>query len=191
MYSTVDSLADELLTKRLRLRPPRRADLEPLHAAIEETLPDLVQWLPWARPGHVRLDSRRYLRGARNAWSKRSAFEFVIEEERGGLLVGVASLHRIDWSRRSAGLGYWVRRSRWGRGYAPEAAEALANHGFGRLGLHRIEIHIAEHNRASHAVATKLGAVREGLARDSEFINGAFVTHVQYSLLSSDRHGGP
>ncbi|MEE8313453.1 MAG: hypothetical protein V3R91_03965, partial [Myxococcota bacterium] len=59
--------ADELVTRHLRLRPPRRSDTGPLHAGIVETLPDLIKWLPWAREGHTRADTRRYIRGARMA----------------------------------------------------------------------------------------------------------------------------
>jgi RimJ/RimL family protein N-acetyltransferase len=189
MYAIEGAPGDPLYTARLRLRPPRRSDLDPLHEAIAESLDELVRWLPWARPGHSRLDTRRYLRGARDAWSRRSAFEFVVEELEGGALVGITSLHRVDWSRRCAGLGYWMRRSRWGRGYATEAARATARHGFERLGLHRLELLVGERNHGSLAVVRKLGARREGLARDAEWVDGGFLDHVQFSLLESDWSG--
>ena len=187
MHALEDPSIDEIDSERLQLRPLRRGDASELHRAILETLPDLCRWLPWARPGHGKLDTRRYLRGVRLGWSRRIALEFGLEERTSRELVGVTSLHRIDWSRRCAGLGYWIRRSRWGEGLAREAAEATLGHGFSRLGLHRIEIQVAVGNHASHAVAAKLGARREGLARDSEIVDGAYLDHVQYSLLSTDR----
>jgi RimJ/RimL family protein N-acetyltransferase len=174
----------------LLLRPPRRTDAGPLHEAIAETLPELIRWLPWARPGHSRLDTRRYLRGARLGWSRRSAFEFIVVDLDSESLVGVTSLHRIDWVRRCAGLGYWIRGSRQRQGRALEAARATARHAFGRLGLHRLELHIALANAASHGVAHGLGARREGIARDAERIDGRYLDHVQYALLSTDPEPG-
>jgi RimJ/RimL family protein N-acetyltransferase len=174
----------------LLLRPPRRTDAGPLHEAIAETLPELTRWLPWARPGHSRLDTRRYLRGARLGWARRSAFEFIVVDLDSESVVGVTSLHRIDWVRRCAGLGYWIRSSRQRQGCALEAARATARHAFGRLGLHRVELHIALANAASHGVAHGLGARREGIARDAERIDGRYLDHVQYALLSTDPEPG-
>ncbi len=175
--------ADELVTRHLRLRPPRRSDTGPLHAGIVETLPDLIKWLPWAREGHTRADTRRYIRGARMALARRSAYEFIIEEIETGDPIGVTSLHRIDWIRRSAGVGYWIRRSRWGRGLATEGVGALIDRGFRVYHLHRLEAHVALENHASQRVVEKLGFEREGVAREVEFVNGRYLDHIQYSLL--------
>ncbi len=175
----------EILTERLRLRAPRRADSGPLYEAIAETLEQLVPWLPWARPDHSRTETRRYLRAARTAWARHTSFEFVIESPSGEIL-GVTSLHRIDWLRRSAGIGYWIRRSRFGEGLATEASDAVLAHAFGALLLHRVEALVALANKPSQRVVEKLGFTREGVARDAEFVDGRFLDHIQYSLLDRD-----
>ena len=185
MFSGVEPLG-ELLTERLKLRAPKRADTAALDEAIQETLDELVRWLPWARPGHRLADTRRYLRGARSARNRRRAFEFVIEEQSDGHLLGMASLHRIDWLRRSGGIGYWVRRSEWGRGIAPEAARAMLDVAFIECGLHRAEVHVALANKPSQRVAEKVGFMREGVARGAEFVNGSYLDHIQYALIRSD-----
>ena len=176
----------ELVSDRLVLRAPRRGDAVPLHAAIEETLADLVPWLPWARPEHSRTDTRRYLRAARAAWTRRSSFEFVLEERATGRIMGMTSVHRIDWTRRCAGVGYWVRRTAWSHGYATEAADAALTHAFRTLLLHRVEALVALANKSSQRVVEKLGFTREGIAREAEFIDGRFLDHYQYSLLEGD-----
>ncbi len=110
------------------------------------------------------------------------------------MVLGITSLHRIDWARRSAGVGYWIRSSVWGKGFATEANQAMIEHAFHDLALHRLELHIAPANPASLRVAEKLGFQREGIARESELIDGRYADHVQYSLLRSDRFepsGGP
>ena len=147
----------EIATDRLKLRSLRRGDARDLHDAIEETLPDLIRWLPWARPGHSLIDTRYYIRNARTLRDRRAAFEFVAREEASQTLVAITSLHRIDWTRRAAGLGYWVRSSGSGRGIATEAAGAIVDYGFRVLRLHRIEAHVATENPKSQRVVEKLG----------------------------------
>lgn len=185
MFYGVEPLG-ELLTERLKLRAPKRADSAALDEAIQETLDELVLWLPWARLGHSLGDTRRYLRGARSARNRRQAFEFVIEDQGDGRLLGMVSLHRIDWMRRSGGIGYWVRRSEWGRGIAPEAARAMLDVAFIECGLHRVEVLVAPENKPSQRVVDKVGFVREGVARGAEFVNGSHSDHIQYALLRSD-----
>lgn len=177
---------DVLRSERLLLRPSRRADLDALDAAISESLPDLVRWLPWAHAAHSRGDSRRYLRVAQSARAARNAFEYAIIERSEETLLGMVSLHRLDWPRRSCGLGYWVRRTSWGKGYATEAGAALLRHAFGDLQLNRVEALVALENAASHRVVEKLGFTREGVARGIERISGEHLDHVQYSLLAAD-----
>ena len=181
---------DVIPTERLRLRTPRRSDTVAVDEAIQETLDELVLWLPWARPGHTRGDSRRYLRGARAARARRHSYEYVMEDRATRALLGMASLHRIDWFRRSAGIGYWVRKSAWGKGIATEAARAVLNAAFCSFGLHRIEVHVALENKKSQRVAEKLGLQREGVARGVEYVGGRHLDHVQYAVLRSDLMGG-
>jgi ribosomal-protein-serine acetyltransferase len=187
----IDLAPAELLTERLRVRALHRSDAGPLHDAIEETLDDLVPWLPWARPGHTRTETRRYVRAARAAWARRTSFEFAIEERASGTLLGVTSLHRLDWLRRSAGLGYWIRRRRFGEGLATEASDAVVSHAFGSLSIHRVEALVALANKSSQRVVEKLGFTREGVAREVEFVDGRFLDHLQYSLLDDDPRTAP
>ncbi len=185
LFLTPDE-GDAVDTERLRLRAPTRAHVAPLDAAIQETLPELVRWLPWARRAHSRADSRFYVQSARQARARRLAFEFVIEDADTGLLLGMTSLHRVDWHRRTAGLGYWVRRSHWSRGIASEAAMATLEQAFRHHRLHRVEAHVALENHASHRVVEKVGFRREGVARAFELVDGRYLDHVQYGLLASD-----
>lgn len=187
--SVLDLYPSEIVTDRLRLRAPKRGDVNPLHDAIAETLTDLVPWLPWARLDHGPAETRRYLRAARSAWSRQSAFEFVIELRESNRIVGVTSLHRVDWVRAAAGLGYWVRRSEWNRGIATEAAAAALSHAVGGLRLHRIEALVALENKSSQRVIEKLGFAREGVAREAEFVDGRYLDHIQYSFLRTDGGG--
>jgi RimJ/RimL family protein N-acetyltransferase len=54
-------------------------------------------------------------------------------------------------------LGYRMRQSAWGQGYATEGARALIRKGFIELGARRVYATTYEHNRASRRVMEKLG----------------------------------
>lgn len=53
-------------------------------------------------------------------------------------------------------LGYRLRRSSWGRGYATEGARALIDKGFTELGMRRVYATTYEHNIASRRVMEKV-----------------------------------
>jgi ribosomal-protein-alanine N-acetyltransferase len=87
---------------------------------------------------------------------------------------------------RAAKLGFAVRRSDWGHGYATDAARTLITFGFGELGLHRISAAAAPDNAASLAVIKRLGMTYEGRIRDHVFTNGAWRDSLLYSLLADE-----
>lgn len=64
-------------------------------------------------------------------------------------------------------VGWRLARSRWGQGYATEAARAWLDYGFGTLGLPEIVAFVAPANLPSQAVMTRLG-MRRDPARDFE-----------------------
>ncbi|HTL38319.1 MAG TPA: GNAT family protein [Kofleriaceae bacterium] len=79
-------------------------------------------------------------------------------------LLGTVSLRRYARDRR-AELGYWLGMDAWGQGYATEAADALVDLGFSRLGLSRIYAQVLDGNDASCRVLEKLGMLSEGVRR--------------------------
>ena len=58
-------------------------------------------------------------------------------------------------------VAYLLAREFWGRGLATEAARAIRDHAFGRLGLSRLICLIDRENAASIAVARRIGMAFE------------------------------
>jgi [ribosomal protein S5]-alanine N-acetyltransferase len=87
---------------------------------------------------------------------------------------------------RAGKLGFAIRRSQWGRGYATDAARMMITFGFGQLGLHRISAAAGPDNAASIAVIKRLGMTYEGRIRDHVHTNGAWRDSLLYSLLSTE-----
>jgi RimJ/RimL family protein N-acetyltransferase len=111
---------------------------------------------------------------------------FAITLRDDGKLVGAIGLavnRRFD----SAALGYWVGVSFWNQGYCTEAAIAVINYGFKKLGLNRIHAPHLKRNPASGRVMEKAGMIREGVARQSVKKWGRYEDLVQYGILREDQ----
>ena len=90
---------------------------------------------------------------------------WAIEERATGELIGEAGLAPLDGHGPDLELGYLLRRDRWGRGLATEAARACLTAAFDQLGAHEVVAIVDEGNDASLAVARKVGFVETGRRR--------------------------
>ena len=77
-------------------------------------------------------------------------------------------------------VGYAIKKSHWGKGYATEAAKEFLNYGFTELDLSQIVAVAHPENDASQQVMKKLGMIRVGIGR---FYGKDLV---QFKILRSD-----
>jgi ribosomal-protein-serine acetyltransferase len=128
---------------------------EDLDQAINESLPELIPFMPWATADHDLAATINYLVHSRSEWDNGENFKYAMLAPNGGL-VGACGL----MSRRGPDvyeIGYWVHSAHAGKGYATHAALALAKTGLGQPGIGRAEIHHDIDNPASGRVAAKAG----------------------------------
>lgn len=152
------TLADLVLTERLRLRRPASADLDVLfevHAdpeasrfnrsdpprSLEESLAVLESWL--------------------EHWRVHGFGPWVAEEisaPPGGPVIGFGGL-RWRGAREPPGLNlyFWFRPSAWGHGYATELARAAIRFAFVELGADEVSAIINPENQPSIRVAERAG----------------------------------
>lgn len=184
------SPVQHLTTPTLLLRPFRRRDVAPLLEAVAESLPDLLPWLPWARPGYDRADSVAFIRESIAAWRDGRAYDFTIRPRVEPVRhLGNVSIWATDRSRLVGEIGYWVRSSETGKGIATQATARIAELAFTEMGMHRVTLRIAVGNRASERVAEKLGFAREGLLRQELRVGGVWMDHTAWGLLKSEFEG--
>lgn len=105
---------------------------------------------------------------------------------------GSIGLVDVNSQRRYAYLGYIVARPYWGQGIATEAARAVLDFCFQRVGFHRIAAVHHPDNPASGAVMRKLGMKREGRVREAYMDNqGKYIDVEQYAILHREwKEGG-
>lgn len=123
--------------------------------AINESLTELMRFMPWASPDHDLEDTTSYLVQSCSEWENGENFSYAMRTPQ-GVVVGGCGL----MSRRGPDvyeIGYWVHSAHAGRGYATSAALALAGVGLAQPGIDRVEIHHDVDNPASGRVAAKAG----------------------------------
>ena len=167
------------------LRPLERADVRSILEAVRESRAELAPWMPWCTPDY---DEAGVIAFVESSIEKRRAgleFDFGIFSS-GGEYVGNCALNTLNFENRFANLGYWIRTSRTGRGFAAAAVRELARWAFENTELDRLEIVVAADNRASLAVAARAGAVREGTLRKRLVVGGRGQDAVVFSLVRGD-----
>lgn len=103
-----------------------------------------------------------------------------------GRLVGMISLHFINWKTKHTSIGYYLSKKEEGKGIISECVKSLLIYAFRDLALNKVEIQCAEGNIKSRKIPERLGFRQEGINRDAEFINGHYNNIVTYSMLRSE-----
>jgi RimJ/RimL family protein N-acetyltransferase len=171
---------------RIHVRAFREADVEPMHEAVCESIAEVAPYETWVHPGYSRDEAREYVEWWIQAWERKRAFNYVIEDASSQQFLGSCGVHEVSDEHRRAMLGYWVRTSATRRGVATTAARLVASAAFADLQLLRVSIGIPVTNAPSHRVAAKLGAVREGIMRQELVLPSGPSDVVLYSLLPGE-----
>lgn len=148
---------ERLTTERLLLRCWDPADAPALRAAIDASLVQLQEWLPWAvtEPSPVEELASR-LREFQERFRAHQEWTFALLDLRTGALLGGAGVHRRA-AADALEIGYWLRVEATGRGLATEAVRALTRLALGPGGVERVEIRCDPRNVRSIAVARRAG----------------------------------
>jgi ribosomal-protein-serine acetyltransferase len=184
-----------LVTRRLILQPLAPRHAAEVHEAIVRSRRELRRWLPFAARQRSE-DTRAFVRRASRhvshcvwgIWERNDVGEARPTRTRPALYCGTLGLHGVERDQAVGTLGYWIRTSRAGRGYATEAAAAVLLWAFGPLGLERLSVQAAPGNAASVRVIEKLGFVREGVMRQAQRIPGrrARLDWVAFGMTRAD-----
>lgn len=183
-------------TERLRLERFQRDTIDPLelyeHAGCTETIDEETTYLTWSPHEHPK-SSAEFVDHVEEQWEEREAATYAIVpregEPRAGEFAGNAGLH-LSWDHRSAGLGIWLRKPFWGRGYSGERAGALLALAFDRLDLEIVSVaHLPENEQSQRAIekyVDRFGGRHEGYLRNKVRDNDGAVHDVHRYSISQD-----
>lgn len=158
-------LPEMIQTNDLELRRWNDLFVEEMIEAILFSLPELVNWMPWAQTTPSREEMGSVFAKGRSDFDAGLAWNYGLFERMTGELVGSAGVHRED-DRDCPEIGYWIRTDRIGRGYATQAARALTQAAFANLSdVGQLKICTDQANLVSAAVAQKIGCHLAGVEK--------------------------
>ncbi len=154
-------------TERLLLRLPVADDAEPFLDIHQD--PEVIarrQVTLTAPPGGIEVGARNVDRMLRH-WDALGYGQWAVVERATARVIGCVGFQHPD--NAEVELGWIVRRSRWGNGFATEAARAAIGWAWRTDTLDYVVSLIGKDNRASIRVATKIGQrfEREGICPSS------------------------
>ncbi len=176
-----------LATERLILRPFGPGDAADVHAVWGDEaylrfapaqlphagagLDRAVEWCAWTVE-----EQRQASKGVAFAGAERDT----------GRLACHVSLFGPDWAAMIAEIHYWTAPWARGRGYAAEAARAVARWALTERGFARITLRTVTGNTASQKVAGAAGFRFEGVLRNAAWSRAGRGDMAVYSLIPQD-----
>jgi RimJ/RimL family protein N-acetyltransferase len=164
-----------IATRRLTLRPPREADLDDIVAGIGDF--SVSRMLVRVPHPYTRTDAVRFLHACGANLRAGSGLNLTIEHA--GRTIGGIGIHDMPHHTE---LGYWLRRTSWGHGFATEAADAILSYGFDALCLPLIRSGYFVQNAGSARVQRKLGFMPVGRSRRHSLARDIGVAHIDTVL---------
>ncbi|MEU8435259.1 GNAT family N-acetyltransferase [Streptomyces sp. NPDC029216] len=176
-------------TERLLLRPFTPDDLDDLYAY--QGLPEVARYLyrqPLTREQCAQSVSRR---AAGTAWAA-DGDDLVVAvcpaDE--GKVVGEVVLKLASARARQVEIGWAVNPAYGGRGYATEAARAVAGLAFAALGAHRLFARLDVLNTGSVRVCERLGMRREAHLVENDLDEVRWGSEYVYAMLAREWKAG-
>ncbi len=178
-----------LETDRIRLRQFTAADVDRLFRLDAD--PEVMRYVSGGRPTPREVIEHERLPTLVSYYTRSTGFGFwaAIQKATGEFLGWFHFRPLTGTSLADAELGYRLRRSAWGQGYATEVSRALVRKGFTQLGVQRVVASTDAAHAASRRVMEKTGLTlvrRSFRAPWPEVPNGPDQDAVEYALTKAD-----
>ncbi|QOR64777.1 GNAT family N-acetyltransferase [Cytobacillus suaedae] len=170
---------EELSLKLLDLNDGAR-----LFELTDQSRSYLREWLPWLDYTTKPEDTNEFIKITLSGFAERKSLTTVILYK--NLIIGVASFNSIDWSNKTAQIGYWLGHEYQGNGIMTKVTKALTEYAFNELRINKVEIRVATQNVKSRSIPEKLGFKNEGCIRHAEWLYDHYVDHYVYGMLAEE-----
>jgi len=172
-------IEEDLALKLIELR-----DAESVFKLTNNSRAYLREWLPWLDFTTKLEDTKRFINICLKGQFENKSMNTVILFK--GEIVGVAGFNEINWSNKTAYIGYWLGEEFQGNGIMTKVARTLTDYAFNELNLNKVEIRVAEANEKSRVIPERLSFVKEGSIRQAEWLYDHYVNHVVYGMIKEE-----
>ncbi|SHE82003.1 ribosomal-protein-serine acetyltransferase [Seinonella peptonophila] len=155
-----------------------------LFRCIQVNRKHLRRWLLWVAETLCVEDCWKFILYTHKKAAKEEEFHFGIWYR--GELSGVIGAHSIDWTTKSAEVGYWLSESLQGRGIVTRSVLHMIRFLFEEHDMNRVEIRCALSNLKSQAIPRRLGFQLVGMLREAEKVEGQLENLLIFELLRSE-----
>lgn len=151
-------------TARLQARRLHLTDVDAMLGVYGDH--EVVRWAGDGKPLNRAL-CEKWIEVTLNNYATRGYGMLALVGRESGAVIGFAGLVHPG-GQAEAEIKYALHRSRWGQGFATEAASALLAYGATHFGLAEVIATAAPENEASHRVLLKAGMQRVALREDED-----------------------
>jgi ribosomal-protein-serine acetyltransferase len=176
------------VNEEVELRLPEERHAEAFYQMVVDNMSHLHPWLPWARERYRFEETQAFIR--RNLRDLADGKGWAMGIWYRGQPAGFIAYNSIDWTNRTAEIGYWLAADAQGKGIMTSACRAMIDYAFGELRLNRVEIRCAVENHRSRAIPERLGFTKEGIHRQAEWLHDRHVDLVAYAMLAEEWPSG-
>lgn len=103
-----------------------------------------------------------------------------------GQMIGNGGFHRWDQKHHTTEVGYWLLPDFHRQGYGTEVLGKMTEYAYQVMNVHRVEAVVEMENTSSSRLLTSSGFTLEGIRRQCEWKNDAFIDLQIWSKLSTD-----
>ena len=144
--------------------------------------------MTWVDNNRTVDDVRDYCIRSQASWLLRTELALGIFDSVSGRYLGGTGLHDPDWELRTFEIGYWLRVTAIGHGYATESVRLLVNFALSCLEARRLTLRCDARNDASRRVAERAGFTLEGRLRNVSMApDGTVRDDLVYAIVPDDR----
>lgn len=160
-------ISSPIESERIILRPATIADAPDFYDAIKESQKELSINVGWCKelPSFEKVQEN--IINAESKWILREAFSFLLIEKESDKVVGDLLIHEINWKIPKFEIGYWIRTSCTGKGFATEAVNITTRFLFTHFKANRVEIQCDSDHVKSMKIPQELGYEHEATLKKS------------------------
>ncbi|MFC0477762.1 GNAT family N-acetyltransferase [Robertmurraya beringensis] len=158
---------EKIESERLYIRPCMPGDGHLVYEAIQASLNELQQWLPFAHHSQTLEEVEEGVRKSYAQFILKEDIRLHIFRKEDHQFIGSTGLHRINWEAGCFEIGYWCDSRFTKKGYITESTTSLIKTVFEDLQANRVEIRCDPDNIASRSIPEKLGFTLEATLKNN------------------------
>lgn len=159
MNPIIIDIPELIETPRLMLLMPKAGFGVKVHEAITDGYEDYIKWLNWPKNMPTVEMVEEECRKGQSEFILRDLIRYIIVDKQTDEVVGRCAFPPVqaNCGVPQFGISYFIRKSKRSKGYATEAAHAMALVAFRSLSAKKVEIYCDVENVASTKIPLKLG----------------------------------